>query len=73
MPDPTTPEPARPPETDRSTRASSALAWAQLALCAASVICGVFIGLNYSEGLGETLAGAGLGGASIRIIINVRR
>ncbi|CAM5478082.1 MULTISPECIES: hypothetical protein [Streptomyces] len=73
VPEPTTPEPGHPPETARSTRASSALAWAQLALCTACVICGVIIGLKHSEDLGKTLVGAGIGGAGIRIIINVRR
>ncbi|MFB0620856.1 hypothetical protein [Streptomyces sp. AGS-58] len=66
-PDPTPPQPARP------TASSSALGWAQLALCAASVIGGVFIGLTCSQPLGNTLVAAGLGGASIRIVINVFR
>ena len=73
IPDPTSPQRGRPPEPERPARSSSTLAWAQLALCTASVICGVIIGLACSIELGSTLAGAGLDGASIRIDINVRR
>lgn len=73
VPPSTTPQPAGPPEPERPARPSQALAWAQLVLCAVSVICGVYIGLKYSTELGSTLAGACLGGAGIRIIINVRR
>lgn len=66
-PDPTT------PQTPRPGRPSSALAWAQLALCTVSVICGVIVGLSSSTALGIALVGAGLGGAGIRIVINVVR
>ncbi|MDQ0762006.1 hypothetical protein QF027_004641 [Streptomyces canus] len=73
VPNPETPQPAHLPEPEMPTRPSSALAWAQLALCTASVICGVIIGLTCSITLGAALASAGVSGAGIRIVINVRR
>lgn len=73
VPDQPLPLLAQPPEPERPTRPSSVLAWAQMALCTASVICGVIIGIVYSIELGVALAGAGLGGAGTRIVINVRR
>lgn len=66
-PDPTTLHPPRPGSS------SSALAWAQLALCTASVICGVIVGLLSSTALGVALVGTGLGGAGIRIAIHIVR
>lgn len=69
---PTTPQPVRPPEPERPTPPSSALAWAKLALCAANVVGGVFVGYTYSIELGCALVGAALGGG-IHVVINVRR
>lgn len=63
-----------PPVSDITSVHPTALAWAKLVLCALSVVIGVVIGLTGGPmELGIALVGAGLGGAGLRIIVNVRR
>ncbi|MFZ4248609.1 hypothetical protein ACOZDF_25430 [Streptomyces griseoincarnatus] len=70
-------EPAQPipaaPASGTAAVHPPALAWAHLVLSVISVVLGGVIGLTGPVELGIALVGAGLGGAGLRIIVNVRR
>ncbi len=72
---PPTEPPAEPAPAVSDTAAvhSTALAWTRLVLSTLVVLLGVVISLVGPMELGIALVAAGLGGASLRVIINIRR